>query len=92
MKIIPCPLNGPRNVSEFMCAGLVRKLTKTVSGDDRAWAEYLFFEDNHAGIVLEWWCHLPSSTWFILERDTRTDDILASYAPEDRPDLTGRGQ
>ena len=91
MKIIPCPLNGPRNSSEFVCAGPVRPLPASVPDDDRAWAEHLFFEDNRAGAVLEWWCHLPSSYWFIVERDTRTDEILASYAPQDRPDLTGRG-
>ena len=30
-------------------------------------------------MVREWWCHLPSSTWFIAERDTVTDEILRTY-------------
>lgn len=88
MKLIPCPLNGPRNATEFVCAGPVRPSPGSVPEGDRAWADYLFLEDNTAGVVLEWWCHLPSSYWFILERDTRTDQIVASYAPEDRPDVT----
>ena len=86
MKIIPCPLNGPRNASEFVCAGPVRRPPKTGS-DDQAWTNYLFLEDNIAGEVLEWWCHVPSSYWFILERNTRTDEIIRSYAPDERLDL-----
>ena len=90
MKIIPCPLNGPRNASEFICAGPVRTASDLVAGTDDAWTDHLFAEENAAGVVVEWWCHLPSSYWFILERDTRTDDILATFAPDERPDLLGR--
>lgn len=88
MKLIPCPLNGPRNASEFQCAGPVKK-RPAPGASDEAWAEYLFLEDNVAGVVLEWWCHLPSSYWFILERDTRTDEIVRAYRPDERPDLLG---
>ena len=92
MKLIPCPLNGPRNASEFACAGPVRQVAEAVAEGDEAWSDHLFFEDNEAGVVLEWWCHLPSSYWFIVERDTRTDAIVRTYRPEERPDLTGRGR
>jgi sarcosine oxidase subunit delta len=36
-------------------------------------------DDNPAGRVREWWCHLPTATWFIAERDTVTDEILKTY-------------
>lgn len=87
MKIIPCPLNGPRNVSEFMCAGPVKIPSDSVSAGEETWADYLFMEDNRSGAVLEWWCHLASSYWFILERDTGTDEVIAAWRPEERPDL-----
>ena len=90
MKLINCPLNGPRNASEFHCAGLVRSVSDAIRDGNIAWSDHLFFEDNNAGPVLEWWFHTPSSYWFIVERDTRTDAIVKTYAPEDRPDLTGR--
>jgi sarcosine oxidase subunit delta len=90
MKLIECPLNGLRNASEFQCAGPVRAVPEAVGAGDRAWSEHLHFDDNVAGVVLEWWCHLPSTYWFIVERDTRTDAILRTYAPSERPDLTGR--
>lgn len=88
MKLIPCPLNGLRNASEFVCAGPVKQAPPPDAGD-QAWADYLFLEDNPRGPVLEWWCHLPTSYWFLLERDTRDDSILGAWAPQDRPDILG---
>ena len=73
-----------------MCAGPVKVLPESVPEDDEAWVNYLFMEDNTCGVVLEWWCHLASSYWFILERDTGTDEIIASWRPEERPDLLGQ--
>jgi len=62
MKVMNCPLNGPRNISEFAWGG-----------------EWLFLENNEAGVVREWWCHVPTSFWFIAERNTVTDEILKTY-------------
>ena len=78
MKILHCPLNGPRNISEFVCGGPVKPMPDPVHGSDREWAEYLFIEDNLPGIVQEWWLHVPSSYWFIAERDTRTDTVVTT--------------
>jgi sarcosine oxidase subunit delta len=36
----------------------------------------VFFDKNPAGLVLEWWCHRPTSYWFIAERNTITDEVL----------------
>ena len=46
---------------------------------DRDWADYVFIENNKAGVVREWWCHVPTSYWFIAERNTVTDEIIRTY-------------
>jgi sarcosine oxidase subunit delta len=81
MKIMTCPLNGPRNISEFVCGGEV----KTMPTSDAAavdWARYAYAERNAAGVVVEWWLHVPSANWFVAERDTRSDEILTTYSVE----------
>jgi sarcosine oxidase, subunit delta len=86
MKLIPCPLNGPRNASEFVCLGEVRAMPE---GDaDDAWAAHVWQRRNEAGVVREWWCHLPSTTWFIAERDTVTDRFLKTYFAPRTPEAT----
>lgn len=82
MKLIPCPLNGLRAITEFAYGGEVKTMPDPANGTDAAWAEYLFMEDNRRGVVREWWFHIPSSYWFIVERDTGTDKILRSYPPD----------
>ncbi len=47
--------------------------------DDAAWAAYLWNSNNTAGVVREWWCHVPTSYWFVAERNTVTDEILRTY-------------
>ena len=39
MKIMPCPLNGPRNISEFVCAGEVVEMPEPNRADDAEWAK-----------------------------------------------------
>ena len=53
------------------------------SAPAREWAEYVFFDNNPAGPVLEWWCHTATSYWFLAERDTRTDEVIRTIAPAD---------
>jgi sarcosine oxidase subunit delta len=79
MKIMPCPLNGPRNISEFVWGGEVKAMPDPTACSDDEWAEYVFLEDNPAGVVREWWCHVPTSYWFIAERNTVTDEIVRTY-------------
>jgi sarcosine oxidase subunit delta len=79
MKIMNCPLNGPRNISEFVWGGEVKPMPDPARVSDREWAEYVHIENNTAGVVREWWCHVPSSFWFIAERHTVTDEILRTY-------------
>ncbi|MFQ5755639.1 MAG: sarcosine oxidase subunit delta [Acidiferrobacterales bacterium] len=79
MKIMPCPLNGPRNILEFACFGEVKQMPDPNTCADAVWAEHVWFSDNPAGVVREWWCHVPSNYWFIAERNTVTDEILRTY-------------
>ena len=78
MKLIPCPLNGLRNVDEFAYGGDVLEMPAAGALDD-AWTDYIFTRENKAGSVREWWFHVPTSYWFILERDTLTDTVIRSY-------------
>ena len=83
MKIMPCPLNGPRNIQEFVCAGPVEPHPDPNRCSDHEWTEFVWMEENLDGVVREWWCHVATSYWFIAERNTVTDEILATY-PADR--------
>jgi sarcosine oxidase, subunit delta len=79
MKLIDCPLNGPRNAQEFICAGEVKPMPDPADCSDAEWTEYVFLENNTAGVVREWWCHVPTAFWFIAERDTVSDTVLRTY-------------
>jgi sarcosine oxidase subunit delta len=79
MKIMPCPLNGPRNISEFACFGEVVEMPEPAGTRDEDWADYIWTSNNTAGVVREWWCHVPTNYWFIAERDTVSDEILGTY-------------
>jgi sarcosine oxidase, subunit delta len=86
MKTRELPLDGPRDISEFACLGEMKALPPTGAGST-AWAEYVFLERNPAGPVREWWIHIATNYVFIVDRDTRTDEILATYRIGD-PRLT----
>jgi sarcosine oxidase subunit delta len=79
MKIMPCPLNGPRNITEFACFGEVTGMPEPNAADDAAWAAHVWYANNTAGLVREWWCHTPTNYWFIAERHTVTDEIVRTY-------------
>lgn len=74
-----CPLNGPRNISEFICFGEVTDMPNPNDLSDEQWANYMWMSNNTAGVVREWWCHAATSYWFIAERNTITDEILKTY-------------
>jgi sarcosine oxidase subunit delta len=78
MKILDCPLNGPRNISEFACLGEVKEMPEPGAGAAE-WSNFVFMEQNPAGLVREWWIHVPTNYVFVVDRDTRTDDIVATY-------------
>ena len=79
MKILNCPLNGPRNISEFIYGGEVEAMPNHLQCSAEEWAEYLYFQENPVGVVKEWWCHSATSYWFIVERHTVSDEIIRTY-------------
>ena len=83
MKIMPCPLNGPRNISEFICGGEVVVPPDPDRCTDAAWADHVFMQGNAAGMVREWWFHVPTAYWFIAERNTLSDEIVRTYDPRE---------
>lgn len=89
MKIMVCPLNGPRPVSEFAYGGEVRRSPDPDACTDAEWSAYVFNRSGAAGIKHEWWCHIASGSWFIALRDTALDKVLATYPAETVRGLSG---
>lgn len=81
MKQLNCPLNGLRNISEFSYGGEVEQMPDPKKSTSAEWAHYVFYHSNEVGVVREWWCHSATSYWFIAERNTLTDEVVATYAP-----------
>ncbi len=54
-----------------------------IHSSSREWAEHVFFHENDAGIVTEWWCHTASSFWFLAQRDTITDEIIRTFRTDE---------
>jgi sarcosine oxidase subunit delta len=86
LKIIHCPLNGPRPLLEFTCGGEVRAMPDPDACSDAEWSAWLFNRASVPGVKREWWCHTPSGYWFIAERDTVRDEFLKTY---DAAELAG---
>jgi len=82
MKLVNCPLNGPRNAQEFICGGEVTEEPAQDAAIEN-WADYIFLENNTSGVVHEWWCHVASSYWFIVTRNTLSEEILATNTVDD---------
>jgi sarcosine oxidase subunit delta len=79
MKIMTCPVNGPRAISEFAYGGELREMPDPATTRDDDWARYVFNRSGIAAVKREWWCHTASGVWFVAERDTATDTVLRSY-------------
>ncbi|HZF15429.1 MAG TPA: sarcosine oxidase subunit delta [Steroidobacteraceae bacterium] len=79
MKILTCPINGPRPVSEFAYGGELREMPDPARATDAEWSDYVFNRNSVPGVKHEWWCHTPSGVWFIAERDTGSDAVLRTY-------------
>jgi sarcosine oxidase subunit delta len=79
MKVLSCPINGPRPVSEFAYAGEVRPMPDPATCTDAQWADYVFNRSGIPGVKKEWWYHVASGVWFIAERETVHDQVLRTY-------------
>jgi sarcosine oxidase subunit delta len=82
MKQLRCPLNGVRPVSEFAYGGEVRPMPDPDFCTDAQWTDYVFNRNGSPGIKREWWCHIASGYWFIVERDTALDVVIETYGVE----------
>lgn len=85
MKLLRCPFNGERPISEFAYGGEVRPMPDPDTASDADWAAYVFNRSGVPGIKREWWLHVASGTWFIAERDTVGDTVLHTWLPADAP-------
>jgi sarcosine oxidase subunit delta len=83
MKVMNCPLNGPRNISEFTYGGEFKQVPDPQTCSDAEWADYVFNSEDLLGVVREWWMHNPSSYWFLAERHTGSDEILRTFDPKE---------
>jgi sarcosine oxidase, subunit delta len=79
MKLMNCPINGLRPISEFFYWGEVRPVPDPDSATDEEWNDYIFNRNGAPGLKKEWWCHMPSGVWFIAERDTERDEVRRTY-------------
>jgi len=79
MKILNCPINGPRPIDEFAYGGEARSMPDHQTCSDVEWADYVFNRAGAPGVKNEWWYHVPSGTWLIAERNTATDQVARTY-------------
>ena len=86
MKLMCCPVNGLRPVSEFHYGGEMRAMPDPSSCTDTEWADYVFNRNGAPGVKREWWCHVPSNTWFVAERNTAADQVLGTWLFGEEPD------
>src|SRR3979490_2832764 len=82
MKILVCPLNGPRPVSEFAYGGEVRRSPDPATCSDAQWSSYVFNRSGSPGVKYEGWCHIASGFWFVVLRDTTRDGGIRTFPPE----------
>ena len=79
MKLLKCPVNGVRPLSEFTYGGEWRDMPDPDKCTDKEWAAYVHYRNGAPGLKKEWWYHSPSGTWFIAERNTLTDKVMRTY-------------
>lgn len=95
MLLISCPWCGPRDETEYHYGGQAHVPYPETPADlsDEQWAEYVFYRDNPKGPFAERWVHSTGCRrWFNVLRDTLTNDMPASYRPDEpRPELPQAG-
>ena len=91
MLILPCPNCGDRNVSEFRFGGEYNPRPPDPDAcDDVELAAYLYLRDNKLGVEKAWWYHQAGcGLWFLVERHTKTQQVVKSYVWQ--ADAVGEG-
>jgi heterotetrameric sarcosine oxidase delta subunit len=82
--VLDCPNCGPREVTDFRYGGeLVTRPALSPAPSPREVNSYNYFRRNVAGVQREWWHHRSGCrTWFVAERDTRTNEVLSTALAE----------
>ena len=86
--LMPCPNCGERDVHEFRHGGEISSLSqrRSMNDSDGDLTRYFYFTRNPAGESAEWWYHsFGCRNWFVVRRDTVTNDILSMEWPQKRP-------
>lgn len=80
--LIPHPLLGPRDASEFTYLGdasLMNRPDGMADGAEAAFCDYVFLRDNPAGVHRELWFHEHGDrSWLIVTRNTLTHEVLGA--------------
>lgn len=79
MKILTCPINGPRPIQEFHFGGEYRPLPDPDPQQAQARGQQIHHRQGEPGVKREWWYHTSSGTWFIAERDNVEDRVIRTY-------------
>jgi heterotetrameric sarcosine oxidase delta subunit len=83
--VVSCPNCGTREVTDFEFGGEVVPRPRE-RPSKRELSAYNYFRRNVAGVQREWWYHRAGCrTWFVAERDTRTNSVLATWLPGSGP-------
>lgn len=77
MQLFPCPFCGPREETEFHF-GAEPSPRPEGAVSDEAWTDYLHMAEAPLGRTREVWIHLACGTFFTMERDTSTQEVLSS--------------
>ena len=79
--LLTCPTCGVREVTDFGYGGEVVPRPRS-KPSTRELNVYNYFRRNVAGVQREWWYHRSGCrSWFVAERDTRTNRVLATALP-----------
>jgi sarcosine oxidase subunit delta len=75
MKYIDFPILGRRPSTEFSVAGVLEP--EPAELDDVTPGQWVFDRESVPMQRREWWYHTPTQLWFIVERNTASDEVLA---------------
>lgn len=85
--IIPHPLLGPRDASEFVYLGdarLIERPDGLAEDATERFHDYVHLRDNPAGLHRELWFHEQGDrSWLVVTRDTVTHEILSAELARD---------
>ena len=79
MIVVPCPNCGPRNSSDLRNCGEVVERPNPDATTIEEWRSYLYLRENTAAWMREtWYCRNGCRKYFVVERNTATNEIRES--------------